>query len=83
MKSVWDQKGLSLLFILPIILVSDMSYLRLFIEKYKAPDPVISTMLDKQAHSSSKESMIPKPTSSFPFLIPSFIFVTSRCGAYF
>lgn len=54
MKSVWDQKGFSPLFILPIILVSDMSYLRLFIVKYKAPDPVKSMMLDKQAHSSSK-----------------------------
>lgn len=54
MKYVWDQKGFSPLFILPIILVSDMSYLRLFIVKYKAPDPVKSMMLDKQAHSSSK-----------------------------
>lgn len=83
MKSVWDQKGFSPLFILPIILVSDMKYLRLFVGKYKTPDPVKSTILDKQAHSSSKESMIPKPTSSFPLLIASFIFVTSRCGAYF
>lgn len=60
-----------------------MSYLRLFKGKYKAPDPVKSTMLDKQAHSSSKESMIPKSTSSFPLFIPSFIFVTSRLEPIF
>lgn len=84
---IWNlfetQKAFSSLFILPIILASDMRYLRLFIRKYKAHNSVKLMMLDEHANYSSKESMISKSTSSFSLLISSFIFVTSRCGAYF